>query len=188
MSNNIVTCRDCSQQYDITKDEHTHRIVGSKRKIICLCGSTKFKQEYESINWVLTMQGCIVLSVGCFRNDDDLNISNSLKENLDELHLDKIRLADEVYVINVDGYIGESTEKEIEFATKLGKKITYLMPLSREYLIKQLIKKISKLTREFIDDSKGSLDSNSALHVGLALNFAKDVSQIQNELDALKNQ
>ena len=47
---------------------------------------------------------------------------------IDDMHLRKIDLADEIFVINVGGYIGESTKWEIAYATKTGKKINYLEP------------------------------------------------------------
>ncbi len=99
------------------------------RKIITLCGSTKFKREFEEINKKLTLEGNIVISVGVFvHNDEEKEALLSKKDLLDEIHLDKIRLADEIFVINKNGYIGESTRREIEFAKKLGKPIRYLEP------------------------------------------------------------
>ncbi len=99
------------------------------RKVITLCGSTRFKKEFEEINKKLTLEGNIVISVGVFvHNDEEKEELLSKKKLLDEIHLDKIRLADEIFVINKNGYIGESTKREIEFAKKLGKPIRYLEP------------------------------------------------------------
>lgn len=96
--------------------------------IICLCGSTKFKEQFITANFVYTMCGYIVLSVGFFTHadKDKHEVSLQEKELLDELHKRKIDLADEVVVICPGGYIGDSTKSEIEYAIKLGKKITYL--------------------------------------------------------------
>jgi len=94
-----------------------------KPKIICLCGSTKFKDTYEKITLRETLKGKIVLSVGCFMHYDNINITEKQKNILDELHLRKIDLADEILVLNVNKYIGESTRNEIEYAKSLGKKI-----------------------------------------------------------------
>lgn len=98
------------------------------RKIITLCGSTKFKKEYEYWNKELTLQGNIVISVGVFGHVDKDPRTWKNKKLIDEIHLDKIRLADEIFVINPGGYIGKSTKKEIEFAKSIGKIVRYMEP------------------------------------------------------------
>jgi hypothetical protein len=99
-----------------------------KPTIVCLCGSTKFKQEFIDANFRETMLGKIVLSVGFFSHADNKIFTPTEEEKLmvDELHKRKIDLADEILVLNVGGYIGNSTKSEIEYATKLGKTIRYL--------------------------------------------------------------
>lgn len=94
-------------------------------KIVCLCGSTKFKDKFIKANFDYTMKGCIVLSVGWFSHSDrDVYYPTpDEKIKLDELHKRKIELADEVVVIHEDGYIGESTKSEIEYAGKIGKTV-----------------------------------------------------------------
>jgi hypothetical protein len=77
------------------------------------------------VNRNLTLQGKIVLSVGLFTHKDKIKISDEEKKMLDKLHLEKISLSDSIYVIDKDGYIGESTKNEIEFAKKKGKAIEY---------------------------------------------------------------
>ena len=101
-----------------------------KPKIICLCGSTKFKDEFIKVNFKFTMKGFIVLSVGWFSHADADIYTPTLKEKkaLDELHFRKIDLARAVYVINKNGYIGESTRNEIEYAKKTGKPVEYMEP------------------------------------------------------------
>ena len=94
--------------------------------IITLCGSTKFKKEYELVMMELTLQGKCVISVGCFGHSDiNYNEINNLKPMLDRMHLQKIDMAYAIYVIDVDGYIGDSTRKEIEYAKDHGKKVYY---------------------------------------------------------------
>lgn len=100
-------------------------------KIVCLCGSTRFKKEFEQANKNETVAGNIVLSVGCFpHTDNGVSPENALgeeiKKNLDELHKRKIDLADEIFVLNVGGYIGESTRSEIDYAQNHCKVIRYL--------------------------------------------------------------
>ena len=101
-----------------------------KAPIVTLCGSTKFKEEFMRVQKELTLKGYIVLSVGCFGHSGDEEVLvEETKEMLDELHKAKIAMSDEIFVINVDGYIGESTRSEIEWAEQLVKKINYLEPI-----------------------------------------------------------
>lgn len=99
-----------------------------KPKIVCLCGSTRFANVFAEQNLRLTLDGVIVLSIGANVSDESLGISqdSKTKQMLDELHLRKIDLADEILVLNVGGYIGESTRREIDYARDVGKPIRYL--------------------------------------------------------------
>lgn len=97
-----------------------------KPTIVCLCGSTRFKEAFELAAKTETLKGKIVLSVGLFGHLEGLDMSGPTKQMLDELHLRKIDLADEVLILNVHGYIGESTLKELEYAAKQGKSIKFL--------------------------------------------------------------
>lgn len=100
--------------------------------IVCLCGSTRFMDAFFEAGWEFTLQGKIVLSVGvCKHVDADGGhgaeaLGQDVADRLDELHKRKIDLADEVFVLNVGGYIGDSTRSEIEYATEIGKPIQYL--------------------------------------------------------------
>lgn len=95
--------------------------------IITLCGSTRYIEQFNHANTWLTMHGNIVLSVGSFRHSDrdkeiaDIIMSN--KTTLDYLHKTKISMSDLVIIIDIDGYIGDSTKSEIEFARTLNKPI-----------------------------------------------------------------
>ena len=97
------------------------------RKIVCLCGSTKFKDEYLEANWRETWNDHIVLSVASYHHADGGKYTPSAerKEQLDALHLKKVAMADEVLVLDVGGYIGESTRRELDEAERLGKPIRY---------------------------------------------------------------
>ena len=105
-----------------------------KYKVITLCGSTRFKDEFLKVQKDLTLKGNIVISVGLFGHSGDSEVWENMdegtltktKEMLDDMHKRKIDMADEIFVINVNGYIGESTRSEIEYAKKHGKKINYL--------------------------------------------------------------
>lgn len=104
-----------------------------KTKIICLCGSTRFTDQMLIKQWELTKQGYIVVSwcalpESYFSGDDKTHIGDQegVKELVDEVHKRKIDLCDEVYVIDVGGYIGESTRSEIDYAKRLCRRIAYL--------------------------------------------------------------
>lgn len=97
-----------------------------KFKIITLCGSTKFKTQFIEQQRKLTLEGNIVISVGMFGHADNEPITEEIKTMLDEMHFRKIDLADEIFVINFDGYIGFSTNREIEYAKATGKVVNYL--------------------------------------------------------------
>lgn len=93
-------------------------------EVVCLCGSTKFKTQYRAENERLTREGKIVLSVGLFGHADDVDLTAAEKARLDELHKRKIDMADRVHVIDVDGYVGNSTQAEMAYAADQGIPVT----------------------------------------------------------------
>ena len=102
-----------------------------KYKVITLCGSTRFKEAFVETQKRLTLEGNIVISVGLFGHsgDDEVWVEGT-KEMLDDMHKRKIDMADEIFIINVGGYIGASTRSEIEYAKATGKPIKYLETLA----------------------------------------------------------
>jgi len=97
--------------------------------VVCLVGSTRFFQAYQQANLHETLAGKRVLTIGCdTKADHDLRLVAIDKTRLDILHLFKIECADEVLVLNVGGYVGESTRREIEYARLLGKTLRWLEP------------------------------------------------------------
>lgn len=98
-----------------------------KYKVITLCGSTRFKEQFLEAQKRLTLEGNIIISVGLFGHsgDDEVWIPGT-KEMLDDMHRRKIDMADAIFVINVGGYIGESTKSEIEYARSQGKEVLFL--------------------------------------------------------------
>ena len=102
-------------------------------KVITLCGSTRFKNEFMEVQKQLTLAGNIVISVGLFGHSGDNEVWENMdegtltktKEMLDDMHKRKIDMADEIFVINVGGYIGSSTQSEIEYARMTGKKVRH---------------------------------------------------------------
>lgn len=105
-----------------------------KYPVITLCGSTRFKDEFYETQKRLTLEGNTVISVGLFGHSGDSEVWDGMdegtisktKEMLDDMHKRKIDMADGIYVINVGGYIGDSTRSEIEYAEALGKSVDYL--------------------------------------------------------------
>lgn len=96
-------------------------------KIITLCGSTRFRDEFFEVQKQLTLKGYIVISVGLFGHSGDQEVwTDGTKEMLDDMHLRKIDLADEIFVVNPGGYIGASTRSEIAYAKAHNKKVNYL--------------------------------------------------------------
>lgn len=96
-------------------------------KVVTLCGSTKFKDEFINMQKTLTLQGKIVISVGMFGHSGDHEVwEDGVKEMLDDMHKRKIDMADEIFVINKNGYIGSSTKSEIAYAEAAGKIVKYL--------------------------------------------------------------
>lgn len=111
--------------------------------IVCLCGSTRFYSAFQEANYRETMAGKIVLSVGFYRpwvhrkeeeerhegtHGETWGCTPEQKIALDALHFRKIELADEVLILNVGGYVGESTRNELRHALSLGKPVRYLEP------------------------------------------------------------
>ena len=103
---------------------------GSRPKIVCLCGSTKFEYAFECAAKSETLAGNIVLSVGIFCHRQGEVVPEDVKNRLDELHMAKIRLADEILVLNVGGYIGDSTLREVDYAMEIGKPVRWLTKMS----------------------------------------------------------
>ena len=105
-----------------------------KYPVITLCGSTRFKDQFREVQKRLTLKENIVISVGLFGHSGDEEVWDGMdegtlsktKEMRDDMHKRKIDMADSIFVINVGGYIGESTRSEIEYAKANGKEVRYL--------------------------------------------------------------
>ncbi|MBC3760959.1 hypothetical protein ACUN7V_20780 [Quadrisphaera oryzae] len=97
-------------------------------EVVTLCGSTRFREAFESEQRRLTLEGRIVLSVGMFGHEEGLDQTSPAKADLDALHLRKIDLSQRIHVINVGGYVGTSTRREVAYARARGVAVTYLEP------------------------------------------------------------
>lgn len=130
ISNNGFATKENIEKYSLRDKEYNE----NKYKVITLCGSTKFKDEFIKVQRELTLDGNIVISLSLFGHSGDSEVwenmdegtSTKTKKMLDEMHRRKIDMSDEIFVINVGGYIGDSTKNEIEYAKRKGKIVKYL--------------------------------------------------------------
>ena len=115
--------------YTLQPPKEPEPLASMSYNVITLCGSTRFKEEFMREQKRLTLEGNIVISVGLFGHSGDKEAwDGETKLMLDDMHKRKIDMADEIFVINPDGYIGSSTRSEINYAESKGKKITYMCP------------------------------------------------------------
>jgi len=94
--------------------------------VITLCGSMRFREEFERLDAELTLAGHVVLTPTALAPPTELTVEQ--RARLGRIHLEKVAMADEVLVVNVGGYVGESTRREIEHARSLGVVVRFLEP------------------------------------------------------------
>lgn len=109
-------------------------------KVVTLCGSTRFKDDFFRVQKELTLEWNIVISVGLFGHSGDDEVwTAGTKEMMDDMHFSKIDMADEIFVVNPGGYVGESTSREIAYALRCGKEVKSLCPIALEnYTAKEI--------------------------------------------------
>ena len=115
-----------------------YKKMSEKPTVTTLCGSTRFPEAFALATMHLSLQGRIVIGLGMYGHADqpqgaryltsDGDESTDMKQTLDELHLRRIDLGDGIYVINVGGYIGSSTKREIAYAHKHNKQVEFMFP------------------------------------------------------------
>jgi hypothetical protein len=124
--NPAMTAHEPMRRLPLDLAHRTHRTV------VTLCGSTRFFEDFRDANFRETMAGRIVLTVGFYPHAQDqahgehVAVTPAEKADLDRLHFDKIHCSDEILVLNVDGYVGESTRNEIALAVLLNREIRWL--------------------------------------------------------------
>jgi hypothetical protein len=105
--------------------------MADRPKVVTLCGSTRFYREFQEAYFAETLAGHIVLSVGVYPHASQevhghqIELTPDQKAALDQLHLRKIDMSDEIVVITVEGYLGESTHREITYARQHGKDVRF---------------------------------------------------------------
>lgn len=117
----------------VTLESRQTKAVEDGPEVVCLCGSTRFYAEFQRANYELTMAGKIVLTVGFYPHNaqvhgEGVGATSDQKAALDELHKRKIDLAHRVLVLNIGGYVGDSTRSEIAYAERIGVPVDYLEP------------------------------------------------------------
>lgn len=100
-----------------------------KYKMITLCGSTKFKDDFMKAAKDLHLKGWIVLNSEIFSKADHIELDSYQLDMIVDMHYEKILRSDAICVINKNGYIGNSTRNEIKFALNHGKDVYYMEPL-----------------------------------------------------------
>lgn len=102
------------------------RTARAENTVITLCGSMRFREEFERLEAELTLAGHIVLTPAALVPSTGLDVEE--RARLGRTHLQKVVMADEVVIVNVGGYVGESTRREIEHARSRGVAVSYLEP------------------------------------------------------------
>lgn len=131
-------------------------------KVVCLCGSTRFYEAFQLANYKFTMGGSIVLTVGFYPHAAHIGVTPEQKEKLDDLHFRKIDMADNVHFLNIDGYIGASTARELAYSVFAGKTITYEDPALGEEFEKRNALLLGAMAAAFMRGQKPLLPTSLA--------------------------
>jgi hypothetical protein len=99
-------------------------------KVITIRGSMRFAKEMQKIAWDLELNNRWA-TIQCVYGGLEHENTSEDREALEVCHLKKIDISDAIYVVNINGYIGNHTRQEIEYATKLGKEIIYHEPIEK---------------------------------------------------------
>lgn len=161
--------------------------MNRKYRVITLCGSTKFRNDFEDMTKKLTLDGNIVISVGLFGHSGDAEVwegkdegyLSQTKQMLDDMHKSKIDMADSIFVINPNGYIGRSTWSEICYAKMTDKPIEFMEPVP-QWTIDEMV---DKHIAEAEEEARHQLDG--AQHHGAYFNFANSTTIAYKKMEIL---
>lgn len=123
---NLCMCEDFRKQEEAGFCHCGRYYKVQQWPIVTLCGSTKFKDSFIRAREIFTRGGWIVLGPEIYKHTDHQDLTDEEIQDLNDIHFSKIEMADVVFIVNEGGYIGEQTQKEIEWATELNKKIVYM--------------------------------------------------------------
>ena len=150
-----------------------------KYKVITMCGSTKFKEEFEKCIRQLTLEGNIVINISTFWRGESRELNDEVIKMFQDMHFARIDMADAIAVVNYDDYIGESTSKEIEYATEHGKEIIYMYPhTEKKHVDVGEIEALTGLKMLTPDELKKLIDNNCI--VDLTLMYIDDNDKCYN--------
>jgi hypothetical protein len=102
-----------------------------KYTVITLCGSMRFRPEFERLEAELTLAGHVVLTPTALPATTELNVEE--RERLGRVHLQKVAMADEILIVNVGDHVGESTRREIGHARSRGIAVSFLEPHASDH-------------------------------------------------------
>jgi hypothetical protein len=107
-----------------------------KPKVVCYCGSLRFIEKFKEVEYQSVIDGNIALLPCCMfvGIQREYGAESDYKKKADELHKRKIDICDEVFVLNVGGYIGESTRSEIDYAISINKPVKYLEAIGKKHI------------------------------------------------------
>ena len=117
--------------------------------VITLCGSTRFYKTFDYVCYQLTLNDWAVFTIGTMLNRDDklVEVTKERKDLFDKLHREKIIMSDAIFVIDPNGYTGEQTEAEIDFAKENGRDVYYY---SKGDLVKLAEETMTILNKEIV--------------------------------------
>lgn len=133
--------------YSSIKESEESPAVCEKHKVVTLCGSTRFKDEFMKVAERLTLEGNVVLGPCVFTKSLDSNTTEppvDILQRLEEVHFAKIDMSDEIFVVNKDGYIGDGTLKEIQYAVDHNKIVRFLNPSAFNHRVASYIDYVSE--------------------------------------------
>ena len=112
----------------MSEDTAANSRQGGRHEVVTLCGSTRFKEDFQKAQELLTLAGKLVISLGFFEHAEGRTITPETEALLAEIHRQRIDMSDSIFVINRDDYIGKSTASEIEYARAAGKAVKFMFP------------------------------------------------------------
>jgi predicted RNA-binding Zn-ribbon protein involved in translation (DUF1610 family) len=169
ISGGCMRCTKCGKVLDVEHElkrlqcPKCDSLPDTGPRIVCLCGSTRFYEAFQEANFKLTMDGKIVLSVGFYPHAADkahaahAGVTPEQKEHLDDLHFRKIEMAHSVHILNVGGYIGASTARELAYSISIGKSVSFLEPENGEALQEDRAHELGAMVAAFVRGAKPDL-------------------------------
>ena len=154
-------------------------------EVIALCGSTRFESHHEKLNRELTLSGKVVLPCGVYTSGRDSDLIEgldtvealALKRLLDDVQMDKIDMADSIYVINVDGHIGKSTWHKIVYAAMTRKGVYSIEDISFDEILRHMDEGI-RIAEKYASWQLDSLSHNSYCFGGTQVSFVHNKEQV----------